>query len=430
MLMLTLMGLGLLVMYTIGPVRANFLNVALGKDAYSSNYFFVHQLISVGLAILVFFGFAKIFDSKKITKISGIFLVVALGACLLLAISQVVKLPLAKCELGACRWIKVGCLSIQPAEFVKFAVILYLAVLFSRYQEKGKNILRKKEFLIRFLGAVGLSLFFIVVVQKDLGSGVPIAMIALFMLFQSGVPLKSFLLVLLAVMMLGVGTIMMSPHRRERLVTYLGSSKSETKTAEKNEKDDAKAYHIENALIAIGSGGLFGVGIGNSVQATGYLPESINDSVFAIMGETFGFLNLCLILGGFMWLLLRILRVADYSVDYQYSLIAVGVFAWVMTHVVVNVAAMTNIIPLTGITLPLLSYGGTSMMAIGAALGLVYQLSKYTARHKVSDFEKTGISLGLSANRSRMQNISRGGFTGTNDLRTIEYRQLNNRRKR
>ena len=128
MLMLTLMGLGLLVMYTIGPVRANFLNVALGKDAYSSNYFFVHQLISVGLAILVFFGFAKIFDSKKITKISGIFLVVALGACLLLAISQVVKLPLAKCELGACRWIKVGGLSIQPAEFVKFAVILYFAV--------------------------------------------------------------------------------------------------------------------------------------------------------------------------------------------------------------------------------------------------------------------------------------------------------------
>ena len=131
-----------------------------------------------------------------------------------------------------------------------------------------------------------------------------------------------------------------------------------------------------------------------------------------------------------MWLLLRILRVADYSMDYQYSLIAVGVFAWVMTHVVVNVAAMTNIIPLTGITLPLLSYGGTSMMAIGAALGLVYQLSKYTARHKVSDFEKTGISLGLSANRSKIQNISRGGFTGANNLRTIEYRQLNNRRRR
>ena len=406
MLMLILMGLGLLVMYTIGPVRANFLNAALGKTQYSNNFFFLRQLISVGSALAMFFVFAKVLSYKKIEKASKVALAIALSACLLLAISQVVKLPLAKCELGACRWI-------QPAEFVKFAMILYLATLFGKYNEKGKNILHSKEFLVRFLGSLGLSLFFIVVAQKDMGSGIPIAVIALFMLLQSGVPLRSFMLVMAAAVILGAGAIMTSPHRRERVTTYFGGKTSET--GEKKEKADAKSYHIENALIAIGSGGLLGVGIGNSVQATGYLPESINDSVFAIMGETFGFLNLCLILMGFAWLLLRVLRVADYSLDYQNSLIAVGVFAWIMTHVVVNVAAMTNIIPLTGITLPLLSYGGTSMMAVGAALGLIYQLSQYTARQRVVDNERIPVVSGPARN---------------NGAQTIEYRQFNNRRRR
>ena len=106
---------------------------------------------------------------------------------------------------------------------------------------------------------------------------------------------------------------------------------------------------------------------------------------------------------------------ADYSVDYQNSLIAVGVFAWIMTHVVVNVAAMTNIIPLTGITLPLLSYGGTSMMAVGAALGLIYQLSQYTARQRVADNERIPVTSGPVRN---------------NGAQTIEYRQFNNRRRR
>ena len=406
-LMLILMALGLLVMYTIGPVRANFLNAALGKEQYSDNYFFIHQGLSVILSIATFVVFAKIVNYKKIEKYAAFFLGAALVACLFLAFSQVANLPVAKCELGACRWIMIGGVSIQPAEFVKFGIILYLAAIFAKYKGESKNILHNKDFLIRFLGSVFLSLFFVVVVQKDLGSGVPIAVITLFMLFQSGVLIRSFLLVCLAVLMLGVGAIMTSSHRRERLWTYLGIS-----APSEHEEDDADAYHIENALIAIGTGGLFGVGIGNSVQATGYLPESINDSVFAIMGETFGFVNLCLVLFGFVWLLMRILKVSDYSSDYQNSLIVVGAFAWIMTHLVVNVMAMTNIIPLTGITLPLLSYGGTSMMAVGAILGVVYQLSQYTTRDVVTDAERN----------QAVELFGRKRRTG--------YKQINYRRRR
>lgn len=374
------MIVGLLVMYTIGPTRANFLNATYGSE-YSSSYFFIHQLMSVGLALATFFVFNKI-EYDKIAKFSKAFFFASLGLCVILAVAQVAKLPIARCELGACRWFSLGGVSIQPAEFLKFSIVLYFAEIFAKYKQEKGELLKNMAFMTRFVVAVGLSLFFVVIVQKDLGSGIPIIMIALAILFVSGVSLKSFFLVLVAVVILGLGAVMTSAHRRERLWTYLGFSTSEYS------EEDGDAYHIENALIAIGTGGLLGVGIGNSVQATGYLPESINDSVFAILGEMFGFVGLVVLLGMFMWLLMRILRVSDYSADFQKSLTAVGVFAWIMTHLVVNIMSMTGITPLTGITLPLLSYGGTSMMAVAGAIGLVYQLSGYTSREVIVDSER------------------------------------------
>ena len=161
--------------------------------------------------------------------------------------------------------------------------------------------------------------------------------------------------------------IISSPHRMERLMTYSG------------EGDSDASYHIDNAMLAIGTGGMFGVGIGNSVQATGYLPESINDSVFAVMGETFGFVGLMVVLAAFMLLLFSLIKTAE-NVEQEYALVVTGVMAWIGAHVVVNVAAMVGLIPLTGITLPLLSYGGTSMMFSAFALGLAMQISRLTGR--------------------------------------------------
>lgn len=140
-------------------------------------------------------------------------------------------------------------------------------------------------------------------------------------------------------------------------------------------------HHIDNALLAIGRGGLFGVGIGNSVQATGYLPESINDSIFAVLGETFGFVGLMLVIGGFAVLLSRLLKTAErLDVDDVGRFVVVGVFAWVLGHVIINVMGMTGIVPMKGITLPFLSSGGTSMMFVAMAMGICLQLSGWTKR--------------------------------------------------
>lgn len=360
-----LLGIGLIVIYAIGPMRANVMNATYGTD-YSENYFFLRQLMNVVLALAVFVAAFKV-PYQWVRKWGKLILGLGLVACVGLMILSWMHSPLASCELGACRWIKVGSgMSIQPAEIVKFGLVLYLAELMAMRKKEGK-LTSWSDFWLPFIIMCGLSLGFVVVIQKDLGTGVSIMAIIIAMLFMSGVPLQYFGMALGVIGACGVLAIVSSPHRIERLMTF-------------QSEDSSDSYHIENAMIAIGTGGLFGVGIGNSVQATGYLPESINDSVFAVMGETFGFVGLVALVVCFAVLLLRLLRTANYLHDTQESLVVVGIFAWATAHVVVNISAMTGLLPLTGITLPLLSYGGTSMLFMAAALGLVLQLSCYTNR--------------------------------------------------
>ena len=363
-LTVVLLGVGLIVIYAIGPMRANVMNATYGTS-YSENYFFLRQALNVILSLVVVVLAFKV-PYRVIRKFSKPVLVIGLLACTLLMVLSWMNSPLAKCELGACRWIRFGpMLTIQPAEILKLGLVLYLAQLMAERKREGR--LDTWDFWLPFSVVSVLALGFVVVIQKDLGTGVALMAIILAMLFMSGVKMWSFMAAVGVVLVAGVLSIVVSPHRMERLSTF-------------NSEDSSDSYHIENAMIAIGTGGFTGVGIGNSVQATGYLPESINDSVFAVMGETFGFVGLVAVVGCFTVLLLRLLRTANYLHDTEESLVVVGVFAWAAAHVVVNIASMTGLIPLTGITLPLLSYGGTSMLFTAAALGLALQLSCYTAR--------------------------------------------------
>jgi cell division protein FtsW len=208
-------------------------------------------------------------------------------------------------------------------------------------------------------------------------------------------------MILGAAVALGLVFTVAVPHRRERLATFLSGDSSTV--------DDDDAYHVTNAKIAIGTGGLFGVGIGNSVQATGYLPESINDSVFAIMGETFGFVGLVVIIGLFVILLSRLLKVAYFLHNPEGRILVAGVFGWIMAHVAMNIAAMIGLMPLTGITLPFLSYGGTSMMFVAAALGLAFSMSRYTAHSPVIEGEESGEDSSSRRRLGRSRYASRRG---------------------
>jgi cell division protein FtsW len=363
-----LMLIGLIVIYAIGPQRANVLNNAIGSN-YSDSYFFVKQTISLVLAIVAF-SVISIIPYKFIIKHAAKVLIIGLVACAVLFIASKAGLPIADATNGASRWFNLGFLgSLQPAEIVKFGLLLYLAVFLGSRAKEGK-VNDLKMTLIPVAIITGLSLLFIVVIQKDLGTGIALSAIVITMLYMAGMNRKVGMGLGIAVLVIGALLIFTAPHRIERIVTYLKGDNTSTSNAD--------SYHIEHAKIAIGSGGLTGVGIGNSVQATGYLPEVINDSVFAVLGETFGFIGLIALMAVFVALLLRLLKVLDHLVDIRLKLLVAGVFGWFGAHVILNIAAMLGIVPLTGITLPLISFGGTSMIFITAALGLVFQLSRYT----------------------------------------------------
>ena len=364
------MALGLIVIYAIGPMRANVLNSTYGSN-YDSNYFFLGQLRSVLLSLVAFFVAFKVIPYKYIKKYAKPALIVSLILCALLLILSKTGSSLAKCELGECRWYNLGAVSFQPAELLKLSLMIYLADFLARKKESGE-IGSWREFWLPLLVVCGLSLFFVVVAQGDLGTGVALISIIFSTLLVSGVPLKQYLIFLVATLLIAVGSVATSSHRMERVDAWVA-------TLTGGESSDS-TYHIENAMLAIGTGGFFGVGVGNSVQATGYLPESINDSVFAIMGETFGFVGLFLVVAVFGAMLFRMLKVAEHTSALDERLIVVGVFSWVLAQVAVNIMAMTSLVPVTGITLPLLSYGGTSMIFVAFAIGLVLQLSCYTSR--------------------------------------------------
>lgn len=360
-----LMAVGLVVIYAIGPQRANFINATAPPDKQmGTNDFFFNQLRSV-VASIVAFIFAFKFPYEKLRTYAKWIMMIGLVSCALLAAAAAINSPLAVCEMGGCRWINMGVTTFQPAELVKLGLVLYLAQLAAKWKKEGK--LESRDFLQPFAIVSGLALVFAVILQKDLGTGMAMVAIIMAILFMSGIKIGYFIAALAIIVAGGLFAIFSSPHRIERMTTYSGEG-----NADEN-------YHIDNAKMAIGTGGLLGVGIGNSVQATGYLPESINDSVFAVMGETFGFRGLALVVLAFFLLLLRILKVST-RLDTERGLVTVGVFAWIAVHVIVNISAMTGLIPLTGITLPLLSYGGTSMMFIAFSIGLVCQLSCYTGR--------------------------------------------------
>ena len=211
-----LLAMGLVVIYAIGPMRVNFMNAAYGSEL-GENYFFIHQLINVSISLVMFFVAFK-FPYEKLRKFSKIIMILGIIACLCLALFAFAGSSLAKCELGACRWINLGGFgSIQPAEILKLGLVLYLAQLASVRKKEGK--LEKSDFLIPAGFYSGISLLFAVVVQKDMGTGVAIMAIILGIFFIAGLSMKKFAMIVVAVLLAGVLAIVSSPHRMERIMT-------------------------------------------------------------------------------------------------------------------------------------------------------------------------------------------------------------------
>lgn len=353
-IVLILLAIGLIVIYSIGPA------LSYQQGELSEHYYLIRQLSHIGIGILAF-GVAASVPLAAWRRLTKPIVMSTIAANLLLLIPGI-----GLTIRGATRWINLGGItSFQPAELIKVALILLLA---DQLAARAKHELDDWRLTIKpsilILAAAGL---LVVVFQRDLGTMLIISMIVLAMLTVAGLAWKK--LSTIGGMMLGAlaASILLFPHRVARFLTFLQPG-SDTQ---------GSGYQINQAKIAIGSGGWLGLGLGKSLQVYGYVPIAASDSIFAIFAEKFGFMGDIVLIGLFGILLWRLLNVATHAPDTYTRLLSAGVLIWLGSHIFINIGAMLAILPLTGVTLPFLSIGGTSLIFIMFGLGLVFQISAY-----------------------------------------------------
>ena len=350
----SLLAIGLIVVYAISPALSQ-------ANHVSNSYYVTKQLIAIGLSLVAFFITAQVPLQWWRQAYKPLLIVAGLATALALVLPVNPNYP-------AHRWVRLGSFSFQSVELVKFAMMIWVAGFLAKRLSEGSigNGKLTLQPIIYALGAVGVV---VAGIQSDLGStGVIVAMLAT-MAFVAGLPFRRILLIggIIAIgLVLAVSAI---PYRRARLEAYLHPTA--------NCQDSG--YQACQALIAVGSGGIVGLGLGSSVQAYGYLPEAANDSIFAIYAEKFGFLGSVILLALFAAFFARLKTIAERLTDDFSRLVVIGVLAWLSVQAFINIGAMIGLLPLKGITLPFISYGGTSVVFVAAAVGLVYQASQYTS---------------------------------------------------
>lgn len=356
---------GMLVIFSIAPGQT------WRAEDMSEAYFIGRQFLYLVVGLAAFFIASRI-PLGVWNKIAGVLLLVAFALCLMLAVSAALKLGIAVDANGAYRWISLGPLgTFQPAESMKFAMTIFSASLLATAVRCG-TINSISKTLLPLGVIVILALVFIVIFQSDLSSGVVLIAIVLSQLILSGMRWRN---VALSLAPLAVGAVMaiaVAPYRLGRITTFLDS-------ANIDEWDQ-----ISLSLMSLGSGGLLGKGLGQSVGAFGWVPEALNDAIFPIIGETFGYVGVLAILIVFCALVTRIIGLVSYLPNMFLRLIVAGAFGWIFSQVVINIGAMTGVLPVTGITLPFLSFGGSSMVFLMLIVGVVFAISRYTSHRKTT----------------------------------------------
>lgn len=334
--------------------------VILSKTKFGDEYFFFkHQLFYGVITGLIILYFVQKIDYLWWKKIAVPFFFTALGALVL------VFIPGIGTNLqGASRWLDLGPVSFQPTEMMKLAIILYLALWLENRENKIKNFF---EGMVPFTLII-LSVGFLIIKQPDMGSLGLIVIVSMVMFFIAGVPLSFIMALITGGGILTFLLIKMEPYRMNRILAFI------------NPRIDPQGigYQINQALIAVGTGGIFGLGLGCSRQKFNYLPEPVGDSIFAIIAEELGIFGAGFLVLLFILFVLRGYKIAKHAPDKFGKLLAIGITSWVAFQVLINIMAIIGLIPLTGIPLPFVSYGSTSMIFILTAVGILLNISKHS----------------------------------------------------
>jgi len=360
---------GLLAVYTS--------SFAIAYHEYGDANFFVKRQVLFAVAGLGAMLFFMRMDYNRLRVLSVPMLLLALVGLLL------VLTPLGVESNGARRWLQLGPVTLQPSEFAKLAIIVYISAWLS---SRGKDISQFSLGFVPFvllLSIVGA----LIISEPDMGTTVIIVCVACTLFFVAGAPLTHLALLLGAGAASSYLIISTREYQLDRLTSFFAPESD----------PQGVGFQILQLLIAMGSGGPFGLGWAASRQKHLYVPGSHTDGVFAILGEELGFIGLMAILALFAFFMYRGLRVAMKSRDSFAMMLGVGIVSWIAFQTLINIAGITRTIPLSGVPLPFLSYGGSALITVMAAVGILLSVSRYCSETSYAERERPSSRQGFRA---------------------------------
>jgi cell division protein FtsW len=345
----------ILILMIIGILAVTDVSAPEAMDTFSDRFYFVKQQ-----AIWMLIGLVCYFVVSQMNVKIWEKLAIMIFACAVVFLILVLIPQLSIMTLGARRWIRIGFLRFQPSEFAKLALCVYLAKL----SATKKNIF---AYIVPIAITVGL-----IMLQPDLGTSIVIILISFTQIFISGFDLRKILLIGLGGLAIVSLLIFTSDYRRERVTSFLNPFSN----------NDAGSYHVKQVLYSLALGGVSGSGIGQSKQKYLFLPEATTDSIFAIISEETGFVGSFTIIVIYLFITLRML-VRSKEIKNQFlKTLALGIFAWFFGQLFVNLGAISALIPFTGVPLPFISYGGSTLVSMLIAFGIFNSILKYSADYE------------------------------------------------
>lgn len=330
----------------------------------SSFLFFRKQLLWAALGLIAFVVLART-DYRRLRPLSYVGYLAAVAGLVIVLIPG-----LGVFAGGSSRWIALGPVTFQPSEVAKLALVLFIAEVYAR--KKESRLQELSHTLLPSIPALGL-MALLVMLQPDLGTTMLLGFIGVGMLVVAGAPFRFIVPVGIGGTLVSLGLAMSEEYRRERILSFLDPWKDPLNTG----------YQTIQSLIALGSGGWIGVGLGASRQKWMYVPNAHTDFIFAILGEEMGLFGTITVVGLFVFLLYLGVRVAQRAPDRFGTLVAAGITIWISTQALVNMGAVTATLPITGVPLPLVSFGGTSLVVTLAAMGILTNIAsqgRFTTR--------------------------------------------------
>ena len=330
--------------------------VAAARDFGDKLYYFKNQVIWVflGLGALVVFSF---FSFRKLLKASP----VILFASIILLVA--VLIPQIGSEVyGARRWIAVSGFTFQPSEFAKLSLILYLSLMIAKFENLKFKL--SDIFIVFFLPT--LAVLGLIVLQPDLGTAIIIGATSMIIYFVGKAPLWHFAAVVPAFILSAAIAVFTAPYRIERLKSFFDPSYD----------PQGASYHINQMLSAITAGGLFGVGIGASRYKFAFIPEVQTDAIFAIFVEELGFVGALFLISVFLFLIVKAITIAKEAANTEGRILAAGIAGLIAVQSLFNIASNVALVPLTGIPLPFISHGGSSLIVTMASIGILINIKR------------------------------------------------------